>query len=183
MTPATYRAGGPGMHIRYTTVATPLGQLLVGVTDRGVCAVYLHESADTLEEALREEFCRATIERADGDDLDRAVRAIVTQLEGHSPTIDLPLDVQATAFQLRVWDALRKIPYGETRTYAEVAAAIGSPAAVRAVASACARNRVAVVIPCHRVVRSDGASGGYRWGEERKRKLLARERDGGSKRM
>jgi AraC family transcriptional regulator of adaptative response/methylated-DNA-[protein]-cysteine methyltransferase len=183
MTPATYRNGGRGMHIRYTTVPTSLGQLLVGVTERGVCAVYLHDSAETLEQALRDEFARATIERAEDDSLDRLVHAVAAQVEGHAPTIDLPLDVQASAFQLRVWEALRKIPYGETRTYAEVAEAIGNPAAVRAVASACARNRVAVVIPCHRVVRSDGASGGYRWGEARKRKLLEREQDSGPKRM
>lgn len=176
MTPATYRNGGRGMHIRFTTVPTSLGQLLVGVTERGVCAVYLHDSPETLEQALRDEFSRATIERGDDDSLDRMVRAIAAQLDGHAPTIDLPLDVQATAFQLRVWEALRKIPYGQTRTYAEVAEAIGQPAAVRAVASACARNRVAVVIPCHRVVRSDGEPGGYRWGEARKQKLLALEK-------
>jgi AraC family transcriptional regulator of adaptative response/methylated-DNA-[protein]-cysteine methyltransferase len=174
MTPATYRKQGRGMHIRFTTVPTSLGELLVGITERGVCAVYLSDDADELERTLREEFANATIERAD---LSEIVARVISQLEDHTPTIDLPVDVQATAFQLRVWDALRKIPYGETRTYAEVAAAIGEPKAVRAVASACARNQVAVVIPCHRVVRGDGTSGGYRWGSERKRKLLALERE------
>ncbi|HEX6161070.1 MAG TPA: bifunctional DNA-binding transcriptional regulator/O6-methylguanine-DNA methyltransferase Ada [Thermoanaerobaculia bacterium] len=173
MTPATYRKRGRGMHIRFTTVTTDLGELLVGMTERGVCAVYLSDDAQELERTLHEEFANATIERAD---LGEAIAKIVRQLEEHAPTIDLPVDVQATAFQLRVWDALRKIPYGETRTYAEVAEAIGEPKAVRAVASACAKNQVAVVIPCHRVVRGDGTSGGYRWGSERKRKLLERER-------
>lgn len=173
MTPATYRKGGRGMHIRYTTVSTELGELLVGMTERGVCAVYLSDDAEQLEATLREEFANATIERAELPD---TVAKIIDQLERHAPTIDLPIDVQATAFQMRVWDALRKIPYGETRTYAEVAEAIGEPKAVRAVANACANNKVAVVIPCHRVVRGDGTSGGYRWGSERKRRLLERER-------
>lgn len=176
MTPATYRRGGQGMHIRYTTVPTSLGRLLVGVTDRGVCAVSMHDDDAALEQALREEFGSATIERAADNELERIVAAVVERVEGQAPTIDLPLDIQATAFQLSVWEALRRIPYGETRTYAEVAAAIGEPKAVRAVATACSRNRVAVVIPCHRVVRSDGESGGYRWGEARKKKLLERER-------
>lgn len=176
MTPATYRKRGRGMHIRFTTVSTSLGELLVGVTERGVCAVYLADDPTELEAMLRDEFANASIERAESDELREAIATIVGQLEQHAPTIDLPIDVQATAFQLRVWDALRKIPYGETRTYAQVAQSIGEPNAVRAVAGACARNRVAVVIPCHRVVRGDGATGGYRWGDERKRKLIERER-------
>jgi len=176
MTPATYRRGGLGMEIRYTTLATSLGTLLVGVTDRGVCAVSLGDSAKSLERGLRDEYPNATIEHTDDPALTHAVAAIVGQLDNHAHAIDLPIDVQATAFQLRVWDALRKIPYGETRTYSEIAAAVGQPSAVRAVANACAHNRVAVVIPCHRVIRNDGELGGYRWGLARKKKLLERER-------
>jgi AraC family transcriptional regulator of adaptative response/methylated-DNA-[protein]-cysteine methyltransferase len=175
MTPATYRDGGRGMLIRYTTVSTPLGRMLVALTRRGVCAVSLGDDDATLADGLRHEYPNATLERAGDAELTQAVGAIVEQLEGRASAIDLPLDVQATAFQLRVWNALRQIPYGETRTYAEVAAAIGKPEAVRAVASACARNRVALVVPCHRVVRGDGGRGGYRWGVDRKEQLLKKE--------
>ena len=172
MTPATYRRGGRGMHITFSTASTSLGRLLVGVTERGVCAVAIGDEDAALERELRDEYPNASIER--GDALAPLVRDVVAAIEGE--TRELPLDVDATSFQLRVWSALRAIPRGETRTYAEVAAAIGAPAAARAVASACASNKVAVLIPCHRVVRGDGASGGYRWGSERKRTLLERER-------
>jgi AraC family transcriptional regulator, regulatory protein of adaptative response / methylated-DNA-[protein]-cysteine methyltransferase len=175
MTPGTYRDGGRGMAVRFTTVDTSLGTLLVAVTGRGVCAVSLGDDADALERALRDELPRAAITRADDPQLAHAVMAIVDQIEGRAPAADLPLDLRATAFQLRVWEALRRVPYGQTRTYGEVAAAIGRPSAVRAVAGACARNRVAIVVPCHRVIRNDGALGGYRWGIARKRKLLRRE--------
>jgi len=176
MTPGTYRDGGKGMEIDFTTLATSLGQLLVATTARGVCAVSLGESSEALERALRDELPRASIARSADPALLRSVERIVAQLESGRPAADLPLDLRATAFQLRVWEALRKIPYGQTRTYSEVAAEIGSPAAVRAVASACARNRVALVIPCHRVIREDGQPGGYRWGLQRKRALLENER-------
>ncbi|HEX7155132.1 MAG TPA: bifunctional DNA-binding transcriptional regulator/O6-methylguanine-DNA methyltransferase Ada [Thermoanaerobaculia bacterium] len=175
MTPKVYRDGGRGMHIHYTTVDTVLGRMLVALTERGVCAVSLGDDDDTLQEALEREYPNAHLEQTTDPALTNAVNAIVAQLEGRASAIDLPLDVQATSFQLRVWNALRQIPYGETRTYAEIAAAIGKPEAVRAVANACARNRVALVVPCHRVVRTDGARGGYRWGAARKETLLAKE--------
>lgn len=175
MTPATYRAGGRGMEVRYTLADSPLGRLLVGATERGVAAVMLGDSDDELEEALRDEYPNATLEPS-RDGLQEWTRAVVRSLEGPDEALDLPLDVQATAFQWRVWTALRDIPRGETRTYGEVAAAIGSPRASRAVARACATNPVALTVPCHRVVRKDGDLGGYRWGEQRKRRLLQRER-------
>jgi len=179
MTPATYRDGGRGMEVHFTSVPTSIGTLLVAVTDRGVCAVSLGDSASTLERELRDELPNAAIERADDPALAHAVMTIVDQIEGRaSHSAELPVDLLATAFQLRVWQELRRVPYGETRSYGEIAAAIGQPKAVRAVASACARNRVAIVVPCHRVVRNDGASGGYRWGAARKRALLKRERNG-----
>ena len=179
MTPATYRDGGRGMTVRFTTVPTSIGTLLVAVTDRGVCAVSLGDSASKLERELRDELPNAAIERADDPGLAHAVMTIVDQIEGRAThSAELPVDLLATAFQLRVWQELRRVPYGETRSYGEIAAAIGQPKAVRAVAGACARNRVAIVVPCHRVVRNDGASGGYRWGAARKRALLERERNG-----
>jgi len=174
MTPATYRRGGRGMRIQYTIADSPLGRLLVGATDRGVSAVCLHDDDRALEKALREEYPEAEIRR---DDAERGpwVEAILAHLAGRQPHLDLPIDVQATAFQWQVWEALRRIPYGETRTYAEVARALGRPTATRAVARACATNRVALVIPCHRVVGKGGSLTGYRWGTERKRALLDRE--------
>ena len=180
MTPATYRRGGPGMRIRYGTAPSPLGRLLVAMTDRGVCSVQLGDSDEELAAALRREYPRAEIECAGEEDegLRRRLDEVVRHLEGASPDLRLPLDVQATAFQERVWKALREIPYGETRSYGEIAAALGRPGAARAVAQACASNRAALVIPCHRVVRGDGEPGGYRWGEERKQRILAREREG-----
>ncbi len=178
MTPATYRRGGRGMEIRYTVVACPLGLLLVAATARGVCAVELGDDDERLAAALAAEYPVARIERGGGE-LTGWVQAIASYLSGERPGrggLDLPLDLQATAFELRVWEALRKIPYGETRSYGEVAAALGAPKAARAVARACAANPAALITPCHRVVRADGESGGYRWGEERKRALLAMER-------
>lgn len=174
MTPTTYRKGGAGMTITYTTVASPLGCLLVAATERGICAVSLGESAADLERGLHREFPAATIDR-DDEALRSWVDVLVRYLDGRQPQLELPLDVQATAFQSRVWEALRAIPYGGTRSYSQVARAIGQPAAARAVAQACAGNPAALVIPCHRVVRDDGGLGGYRWGVERKRSLLARE--------
>jgi AraC family transcriptional regulator of adaptative response/methylated-DNA-[protein]-cysteine methyltransferase len=178
MTPATYRRGGAGMQIRYATAASPLGRLLVAVTGRGVCAVALGDADEELAADLRREYPRAAIERAEADaeDLGSRIDAVLRFLAGTSPHLSLPLDVQATAFQERVWKALQEIPVGATRTYGEIAAAVGQPEAARAVARACATNPVALAIPCHRVVRGDGASGGYRWGAERKSRILAGER-------
>jgi AraC family transcriptional regulator, regulatory protein of adaptative response / methylated-DNA-[protein]-cysteine methyltransferase len=174
MTPTTYRKGGKGMDIMYTTTASPLGSLLVAATERGLCAVRFGESVADLEQALVREFPAATIRRDDAA-LRPWVDALVRYLDGRQSQLDLPLDVQATAFQSRVYEALRAIPYGSTRSYSQVARAIGQPTAVRAVAHACATNPVALVIPCHRVVRDDGSLGGYRWGVERKRSLLTQE--------
>jgi AraC family transcriptional regulator of adaptative response/methylated-DNA-[protein]-cysteine methyltransferase len=175
MTPATYKRGGKDMQIRYTLRACPLGRLLLGVTDRGVCAVYLGATDDPLETALGREYPAARLERANGGDFPW-LSELLEHLAGQRPHLDLPLDVQATAFQQRVWQELRRIPYGQTRTYREIALALGQPQAVRAVGRACATNPVSVVIPCHRVVREEGDLGGYRWGLERKKALLERER-------
>lgn len=175
MTPATYRKGGEGARIRYATVPCALGRLLVGATDRGICSVSLGDDEAELVRALQREYPRAELERADGE-FQRWVGEITRYLSGEARTLDLPLDLDATAFQLRVWRALQQIPFGSTRSYSEIAAEIGAPTATRAVAHACATNRAALVIPCHRVVRTDGGLGGYRWGMERKRRLLQQER-------
>ncbi|MGD1211130.1 MAG: bifunctional DNA-binding transcriptional regulator/O6-methylguanine-DNA methyltransferase Ada [Candidatus Acidiferrales bacterium] len=182
MTPAEYRRGGAGMRIHYTIVASPLGRLLVGATGRGISALYLGESDDALLAALRKEYPRAELLRGGRDregssskGLRTWIEKILAHLRGQEPHLDLPTDVQATAFQRRVWEELRRIPYGATRTYTEVARSIGRPAAVRAVARACATNPVSVVVPCHRVVREDGDLAGYRWGMNRKRALLEKE--------
>lgn len=175
MTPGTYRKGGAGMKIGYTIVASPLGRLLVAATDRGISAVYLAKDDGPLEAALKEEYPRAEILR-DNNGMKEWVKAILEHLRGKQPHLDLPTDVQATAFQRRVWEELRKIPYGTTRTYTQVARAIGKPAAIRAVARACATNPTSIVVPCHRVVREDGKLAGYRWGIERKESLLTQEK-------
>ncbi len=174
MTPAAYRRGGRGVRVSFTIADSPLGRLLVAATDRGVCMVCIGDDDRVLESALERELPESERVRDDGA-LGGRLREIVKHLEGRAPRLELPVDVRATAFQRRVWQALRDIPYGETRSYAAVAAAIGAPRATRAVARACATNPVAIVVPCHRVVRSDGALGGYRWGSERKRVLLERE--------
>jgi AraC family transcriptional regulator, regulatory protein of adaptative response / methylated-DNA-[protein]-cysteine methyltransferase len=176
MTPAAYGRGGRGATIRYAVAASPLGMLLVAATDRGVCRIGLGDAAPALERDLRVEFPASRIRR-DRTALTAWVQRILQHLEGRAPHLDLPLDIRATAFQQLVWAALRKIPYGRTRSYQAVARAIGRPRAARAVARACATNPVSLAIPCHRVVRADGALGGYRWGIERKRALLDRERD------
>jgi AraC family transcriptional regulator of adaptative response/methylated-DNA-[protein]-cysteine methyltransferase len=175
MTPGTYKKRGQGMAIAFTIAPCPLGRLLVAATERGVSAVSLGTDDGALEKALQAEYAAAAIRRDDAA-LGRWVAAILGHLEGKAPDLSLPLDLRATAFQWRVWRELQKIPYGRTVTYAEVARRIGKPAAVRAVANACAKNRAALVIPCHRVVRQDGAIGGYRWGVERKERLLAAEK-------
>ena len=175
MTPATYRKGGAGATMRYAIVDSALGRMLVAATERGLSFVGLGEADGELEEELREEFPAATVARDDGA-LGDLVGPLVARLTGQAGTLDLPLDVQATAFQRRVWEALRAIPLGEVRTYREVAESLGQPGASRAVGNACAHNPVPLVVPCHRVVRGDGGLGGYRWGPGRKEALLARER-------
>jgi AraC family transcriptional regulator, regulatory protein of adaptative response / methylated-DNA-[protein]-cysteine methyltransferase len=175
MTPGTYRRGGAGASIMFTIAPTTLGRLLVAATEHGLCAVRFGESAAELERGLRNEFHAAQLRR-DGDAMRRYLGPLLASLRGESTTIDLPLDIRATAFQKKVWESLCRIPQGETRSYSEVAREIGAPKAVRAVARACATNPVALAIPCHRVVRSDGNLAGYRWGIERKKKLLKAER-------
>ncbi len=174
MDPKVYGCGGAGMDIAYAIVDSPLGRLLVAATTRGVCAVYMASSDAELVTALKAEYPRAGVE-ADHRPLKRWARDIVGHLEGRRPRLDLPLDIQATAFQWQVWTALTEIPYGETRTYKEVASAIKRPTAIRAVAHACARNPVSLLIPCHRVVRTSGDLAGYRWGLDRKKALIAAE--------
>jgi AraC family transcriptional regulator of adaptative response/methylated-DNA-[protein]-cysteine methyltransferase len=178
MAPSVYQRGGAGMTIHYSVVDSPLGKLLVAATARGVCAVSMGESDQQLAKALTHEYPAASIAE-DAGGLARWTSEIVAHLEGREPRLDLPIDVRATAFQWQVWQALAAIPYGETRTYGDIAATIGQPRAVRAVARACATNPVALAIPCHRVVPAAGGTGGYRWGADRKKALLGREgRDG-----
>jgi AraC family transcriptional regulator of adaptative response/methylated-DNA-[protein]-cysteine methyltransferase len=178
MTPATYQKGGTGMKIGYVIAKSPLGKVLVGATDRGVSAVYLGDSDSKLVSELREEYPRAEIAPAAGA-YGKWVGEIVGRIEGHAPNVEVPLDLQATAFQRRVWQELQRIPRGMTRTYSQVARAMGKPTAVRAVARACATNPVSIVVPCHRVIREDGKLAGYRWGLGRKEELLGRERKAG----
>jgi len=175
MTPTSYQRGGAGLLIEYTIVDSPLGRLLVACTERGVCRIGLDESDAVLEETLRHEYPAAQL-RQDGARLHPWLNELMRYLSGEQPRLDLPLDIRATAFQWRVWEALQAIPYGQTRSYSDIASAIGQPTARRAVAQACKQNPVPLVIPCHRVVRADGDLGGYRWGVERKRRLLAQER-------
>jgi AraC family transcriptional regulator of adaptative response/methylated-DNA-[protein]-cysteine methyltransferase len=181
MTPASYRAGGAGASIRYTTTATPLGRLLVATTTRGICSVTLGADDGSLERRLAEEFPQAARERVDAgreEWLDAVIARIAVELgwsDAAAPAMP-PLDIAATAFQWRVWDALTRIPAGQTRSYRALAAELGAPKAARAVGNACGNNRLALIVPCHRVVREDGSLGGWRWGVERKRELLARER-------
>jgi AraC family transcriptional regulator of adaptative response/methylated-DNA-[protein]-cysteine methyltransferase len=175
LTPSVYRAGAPGIHIRYASAPTSLGIALVAATARGICSIALGDDEAVLLGDLRRRFSRATLTNADGA-MTAAIAAAIALVEGQGTACDLPLDVAGTAFEERVWAALRAIPEGETRSYGEVAASLGAPRASRAVARACAANRLAIAIPCHRVVRGDGALGGYRWGLGRKKTLLARER-------
>jgi AraC family transcriptional regulator of adaptative response/methylated-DNA-[protein]-cysteine methyltransferase len=174
MTPGTYRRRGVGVTIHYSAVPTTLGLLLVAVTERGICSVSLGDDEDALVSTLRAEYPAAELVRT-SDATDRLVDAVVAHVEGNARGDELPLDLRATAFQWQVWRALQRIPEGATRSYQEIARELGQPSAARAVARACASNRVAVLIPCHRVVRGDGALGGYRWGVARKAALLARE--------
>ena len=174
MSPAQYGKGGAGLRILWTVLDTPLGALLLARTERGMCRVAFGESAGALEALLRSEFPAAELERATPGS-DARLRAAAAALGERSGAERLPLDVKATAFQRQVWQALRAIPSGSTASYAEVARSVGHPTAVRAVARACATNPVALAVPCHRVVHSDGSLSGYRWGPERKRALLAAE--------
>lgn len=176
MTPGTYRRGGEGTEISYAITRSPLGRLLVAATRRGVCAVKLGSSEATLTADLRREFPAAIISRNSGA-LKGPVDALLRQLKGEEPHGALPLDVRGTAFQRRVWQHLKTIPEGRTASYGEIARALGRPKGARAVARACATNPVAIIVPCHRVVRAGGGLGGYRWGVERKRTLLKRERE------
>ena len=174
MKPTQYRAGGMDARIEFAIGESSLGAILVARSQRGVCAISLGDDADALLRELQDRFPRAELIGGDAD-FERLVAQVVGLIEQPNLGIDLPLDVRGTAFQQRVWQALRQIPPGETASYAQIAQRIGSPKSVRAVAGACAANTLAVAIPCHRVVRSDGALSGYRWGVERKRALLLRE--------
>jgi len=171
----THTIAPPDDTIKYAIVATPLGHALVAGTTRGACSVRLGDDAEALAAELRAEFPDARVEE-DGEGLSAWTAAIGRHLAGDPAPLDLPLDLRATAFQRRVWDALRAIPPGTMRSYTDIALGLGQPTAVRAVARACATNPVALVIPCHRVLRTDGSLGGYRWGVERKRELIERER-------
>jgi AraC family transcriptional regulator, regulatory protein of adaptative response / methylated-DNA-[protein]-cysteine methyltransferase len=174
MTPTEFRKNARGLKITYGIAESPLGKMLVAATAAGVCSVAFGDLESELEDELQARFALAEISRDDAG-LGETLRAVLSRMCEHPLAADLPLDVRATAFQRRVWSALQAIPRGETRSYAEIAAEIGQPTAVRAVAHACASNPVAVVIPCHRVIGSDGKLTGYRWGVERKRKLLEAE--------
>jgi AraC family transcriptional regulator of adaptative response/methylated-DNA-[protein]-cysteine methyltransferase len=176
MTPASYGAGGAGAEIGFTVAPSPLGPLLVAATARGVCRVALGESETMLEARLRREFPAAAITRDDAALAD-ALDDVLRRIDGAPPLADVPVDVQGTAFQLRVWQELRRIPLGETRSYGEIAAAVGNPGAARAVGTACGSNPVGIVVPCHRVIASNGGLGGYAWGLDAKRLLLDHERE------
>jgi AraC family transcriptional regulator, regulatory protein of adaptative response / methylated-DNA-[protein]-cysteine methyltransferase len=175
MTPTAFRAGGNGASIRFAVGECSLGSILVAATDKGVCAIQFGDDPDTLVRELQDRFPKARLIGGD-ESFEQLVAKVVGFVEAPARGLDLPLDVRGTAFQQRVWQALREIPSGATATYARIAERIGRPKAVRAVAQACASNGIAVAIPCHRVVRNDGALSGYRWGVERKRALLERER-------
>ena len=174
MTPTRFRSGGAGTSIRFAVGECSLGSVLVAASDRGVCAILLGDAPGPLVRELQDRFPKARLIGGDRR-FERLVATVVGFVEAPATGLHLPLDVQGTAFQERVWRALRRIPAGATVTYREIARRIGAPRAVRAVAQACASNALAVAIPCHRVVRSDGALSGYRWGVERKRALLSRE--------
>lgn len=175
MRPKEYRAGGRGLRIQYAIVKSTLGLVLVAGTERGICCVHFGESREQVESHLRTNFSRAEIVKG-SEEFRNWVKLAVREIEGDATADGLPLDVKGTVFQHRVWQALREIPVGQTLSYMELAAKIGNSGAVRAVARACATNPIAVVVPCHRVVRSDGDLAGYRWGLDRKRKLLEREK-------
>jgi len=174
MTPSIYRTGGARTEIRFAVGECSLGSILVAQSDRGICAILLGDAPDALARDLQDQFPQANLAGGDAD-FEQLVAKVVGFVEAPALGFDLPLDVRGTAFQQRVWQALRKIPTGSTASYTDIAKLISSPNAVRAVAQACGANALAVAIPCHRVVRNDGALSGYRWGVERKRILLERE--------
>jgi len=176
MTARDYRARGRGQTIGYCTFATPLGTVLIAATGKGLCSVKIGDRAEALERELQEEFSGA---RLVSKDLAPLKTQILSFLHGQASLSRVPLDIRGTVFQRRVWDALRRIPRGETRTYAQIAREVGAPAAVRAVGSACGANPVALAVPCHRAVRTDGGLGGYAWGLRRKKTLLALEKPKG----
>ncbi|MFZ3266913.1 MAG: bifunctional DNA-binding transcriptional regulator/O6-methylguanine-DNA methyltransferase Ada [Terriglobales bacterium] len=179
MTPEKYRRGAVAAVVRFTIAPSPLGRMLIAATDKGICAIQFADSDQQLQQGLMREFPFA-VRRRDDVALDGWKTAVTRLIDGRDAHPSLPLDIRATAFQRRVWEALQRIPRGETRSYSAVARKIGMPKAVRAVARACATNPVAVAIPCHRVVREDGQQGGYRWGIERKEQLLAMEKEAGA---
>jgi AraC family transcriptional regulator of adaptative response/methylated-DNA-[protein]-cysteine methyltransferase len=175
MTPGAFRAGGAETNIRFAVGECSLGSILVAKSERGVCAILLGDDPEALARDLQDQFPNANLSGGDAQ-FEELVAKVVGFVEAPRIGLDLPLDVRGTAFQQRVWRALRNIPAGATLSYSEIAKRMGSPGAARAVAQACASNRLAVAIPCHRVVRNDGALSGYRWGVERKRELLEREK-------
>lgn len=175
MTPGQYRDGADGVPIGYSLHHTRFGHLIVGWTPKGVCAVMLGDSPDQLVEELKAEFPAAEVAHDDTVAVDW-IQSVLDYLDGEHPGLAVPVDLQGSNFQLRVWKALQDIPIGEVRSYKEIAEAIGAPGSARAVARACATNKAALVVPCHRVVRADGSLSGYRWGEDRKRRLLEHER-------
>jgi AraC family transcriptional regulator, regulatory protein of adaptative response / methylated-DNA-[protein]-cysteine methyltransferase len=184
MTPQQYRQGGRGLVISHAGADTPLGRVMIGATDRGICFIQFGDIDADLEQQLAQEYPaaeRMPMPAAQAETFATWMRALGAYLAGRQPDLNLPVDVRGTAFQLRVWRYLQTVPYGEVQSYTEVAKAIGQPKAARAVASACARNTIALAIPCHRVIRGNGELGGYRWGLERKRALIDRERASRSK--
>ena len=176
MTPKTFRAGGSGTAIRFAIGESWLGPILVAASDKGVCAILLGDDPAELAHDLEDRFPEAELIGGDAD-FEQLVAKVVGFVEMPSIGLDLPLDIRGTAFQQRVWEVLRQIPTGSTASYADIAKRIGQPKSVRAVAQACAANALAVAIPCHRVVRTDRSLSGYRWGVERKGKLLRREQE------
>ncbi|GAA0711727.1 bifunctional DNA-binding transcriptional regulator/O6-methylguanine-DNA methyltransferase Ada [Dokdonella soli] len=179
MTPRQYRRGGEGLDISYAIGDTPLGPVCIGATDRGICYLQFGEDREALLAQLAAEYPQARLAPMTAQAqpaFDAWMQALNAHLDGRQPSLDLPLDIRGTAFQVRVWNYLRSIPYGEVVSYGEAAAAIDAPRATRALASACAKNRIAVLVPCHRVIRGDGDLGGYRWGIPRKRALIDVER-------
>ncbi|MGA3092486.1 MAG: bifunctional DNA-binding transcriptional regulator/O6-methylguanine-DNA methyltransferase Ada [Terriglobales bacterium] len=179
MTPEKYRRGAIAAVVRYTIAPSPLGRMLIAATDKGICAIQFADNDAQLQQGLMREFPFANRRRDDQAMAQWSVN-LTNLMQGRETNPSLPLDIRATAFQRQVWEALQTIPRGETRSYGEVARTIGTPKASRAVARACATNPVAVAIPCHRVIREDGALGGYRWGNQRKQRLLAMEKEAGS---
>lgn len=175
MTPSDFRAGGRGASIRFAVGECSLGAILVAATEKGICAILLGDDPELLLRDFQDRFSKAELIGGDAA-FEQWIARVIAFVEAPAIGLDLPLHVRGTAFQRRVWQALRDIPAGATVSYTEIAERIGAPKAVRAVAHACSANLIAVAIPCHRVVRNDGALSGYRWGVERKRALLARER-------